>query len=67
MAVPTKTWCKPAFNFYPKCNVLMNNIFESFNAIILAARDKPILTMCEWIRKYLMNRLSTSAIKLEKW
>ncbi|XP_058741902.1 uncharacterized protein LOC131614317 [Vicia villosa] len=31
------------------------------------ARDKPILTMCEWIRKYLMNRLATSATKLEKW
>ncbi|KAI5434457.1 hypothetical protein KIW84_021338 [Lathyrus oleraceus] len=40
---------------------------QSFNATILAARDKPILTMCEWIRKYLMNRLSTSASKLENW
>lgn len=45
----------------------MNNIFESFNAIILVARYKPILTMCEWIRKYLMNRLTTSATKLDKW
>ncbi|KAI5434061.1 hypothetical protein KIW84_021068 [Lathyrus oleraceus] len=31
------------------------------------ARDKPILTMCEWIRKYLLNRCSTSAIKLDRW
>ncbi|XP_050888646.1 uncharacterized protein LOC127093787 [Lathyrus oleraceus] len=67
MAVPTKSWCKHAFSFYPKCDTLMNNISESFNATILAARDKPILTMCEWIRKYLMNRLSTSASKLENW
>ncbi|XP_050880746.1 uncharacterized protein LOC127084361 [Lathyrus oleraceus] len=67
MVVPTKSWCKHAFSFYPKCDTLMNNISESFNATILAARDKPILTMCEWIRKYLMNRLSTSASKLENW
>ena len=67
MGVPSKSWCKHAFSFYPKCDVLMNNISESFNATILAARDKPILTMSEWIRKYLMNRCSTSALKLEKW
>jgi hypothetical protein len=45
--VPTKLWCKHAFSFYPKCDVLMNNISEAFNATILVARDKPILTMCE--------------------
>ncbi|XP_058746238.1 uncharacterized protein LOC131619115 [Vicia villosa] len=67
MGVQPKSWCKHAFNFFPKCDVLMNNISESFNATILDARDKPILTMCEWIRKYLMNRCSTSALKLEKW
>ncbi|XP_058751316.1 uncharacterized protein LOC131624382 [Vicia villosa] len=67
MGVPPKSWCKHAFNYFPKCDVLMNNISESFNAKILVARDKPILTMSEWIRKYLMNRCSTSALKLEKW
>lgn len=63
----SKCWCKHAFSFYPKCDVLMNNIVESFNATILVVRDKPILTMCEWIRKYLMNMCYTSAIKLDKW
>ncbi|CAK8565929.1 unnamed protein product [Lathyrus sativus] len=67
MAVPTKCCCKRAFCFYPKCDVLMNNISESFNATILVASDKPILTMCEWIRTYLMNRLATFATKLDKW
>jgi hypothetical protein len=67
MAIPTKTWCKHAFSFYSKCDILMNNISESFNATILVARDKPILTMCEWIRNYLMNRMSTSSSKLKKW
>lgn len=44
--ITTKAWCKHAF-FYPKCAVLMNNVFEVFNNIILLARDKPILTVCE--------------------
>lgn len=66
MGATPKCWCKHAFSFYPKCNVLMNNIVESFNETILSSRDKPILTMCEWIRKYLMNRWSTSNIKLDK-
>ncbi|XP_058769641.1 uncharacterized protein LOC131643444 [Vicia villosa] len=67
MKVPTKTWCKHAFNIYPKCDVLMNNISESFNATILCVRDKPILTMCEWIRNHLMNRIASTVTKLEKW
>ncbi|KAL4373207.1 hypothetical protein AHAS_Ahas05G0058700 [Arachis hypogaea] len=32
----------------------MNNISEAFNGSILEARDKPILTMFEWIRCYWM-------------
>jgi hypothetical protein len=67
MGVPTKKWCKDVFSFYSKCDVLMNNIFESFNATNLVASDKPILTMCEWIRNYLMNRMATYTSKLEKW
>jgi hypothetical protein len=62
-----KLWCKHAFSFYPKCDVLMNNLSEAFNATILVARDKPIITMCEWIRQYLMNRIATIRYKLGSW
>ncbi|KAI5426073.1 hypothetical protein KIW84_031775 [Lathyrus oleraceus] len=60
---------RPKYARFRKEHLNKDFIFkwESFNATILAARDKPILTMCEWIRKYLMNRLSTSASKLENW
>ncbi|XP_058726498.1 uncharacterized protein LOC131597851 [Vicia villosa] len=51
MGVPPKAWCNHAF----------------IHQAILSVRDKPILTMCEWIRKYLMNRCSASSIKLKKW
>lgn len=47
MNVPTKSWCKHAFKIYHKCDVLMNNISKSFNATILGARDKLVLTMSE--------------------
>ncbi|GAU34421.1 hypothetical protein TSUD_393740 [Trifolium subterraneum] len=65
--IPTKMWCKHAFSYYPKCDVLMNNLSKSFNATILVARDKPILTLCEWIRNYLMNRTYASVSKLANW
>lgn len=45
----------------------MNNISESFNAIILGAKDKSILTMCEWIKSCLMNRISTTATNFDRW
>jgi len=67
MGHPTKRWCRHAFSYYTKCDVLMNNLSESFHATILVARDKPFLTTCEWIRNYLMNRMSTARVKLDKW
>ncbi|XP_059624939.1 uncharacterized protein LOC132268176 [Cornus florida] len=36
--------------------MLINNIYESWNAVILEARDKPIIYMLEWIRRHLMLR-----------
>lgn len=50
MGVPTKLWCKHFFSFYPKCDVLINNLSESFNSTTLQVTDKLILIMCEWIR-----------------
>ena len=38
---------------------LVNNLNESFNAMILKSRDKPILAMLEWIRVRLMTRFYT--------
>ena len=33
-----------------------NNLSESFNAMILEAKNKPILVMLEWIRVRLMTK-----------
>jgi len=49
-------WSRAWFNESPKCDLIVNNISECFNSYILKARDKPILTMLEMIRKQLMRR-----------
>ncbi|XP_058739575.1 uncharacterized protein LOC131611665 [Vicia villosa] len=66
-AIPKHKWCKHAFPFHSKCDVLMNNLSESFNATILMQRDKPIITMFEWIRNYLMGRFATLREKVENY
>ena len=61
----TKTWSKHAFKYQAKCDVLINNLTKSFNSTLLATRDKPILTMAEWIRKYIMKRFSLQREKIK--
>ncbi|KAH0655964.1 hypothetical protein KY285_030846 [Solanum tuberosum] len=43
-------WCKVYFNTQVKCDSVDNNMSECFNAGILAARHKTIITMLEEIR-----------------
>jgi len=45
----------------------MNNLSESFNSTILLTRDKPIITMMEWIRTYLMSRFPHLREKLSAY
>lgn len=53
------TWSRHAFGHHTKSDMLLNNICESFNAYILPAREKPVLSMFEWIRRTLMKRFVT--------
>ena len=52
--VPNASWSKYAFSYHMKCDMLLNNLTESFNTWIKDARSKPILTMCEEIRQQIM-------------
>lgn len=60
-AIPAQHWCRHAFSAQSKSNMLLNNICETFNAVLKEARDKPIITCLEWIRRYVMRR------NAEKW
>ncbi|XP_023919987.1 uncharacterized protein LOC112031528 [Quercus suber] len=49
-------WSKSHFSSRDLYDYLANNLCKSFNAMILEARDKPILAMLEWIRVRLMTK-----------
>ncbi|RYR67957.1 hypothetical protein Ahy_A03g014430 [Arachis hypogaea] len=55
-AIPPRFWSRSKFTFLSKCDSLVNNMSESFNAVLIEAREKPIVTMLEDIRVYMMTR-----------
>ncbi|KAH6770582.1 hypothetical protein C2S52_015385 [Perilla frutescens var. hirtella] len=61
----TKEWSKSQFLTFGKCDTLVNNMCEQFNHCLLDARDKPVLTMLEWIREYMMTRFQKNRDRAE--
>ena len=51
------TWSRAFFEMDRRCAAFENGISESFNKAILVPRGKPIITMLEEIRLYIMQRL----------
>ena len=45
----------------------MKNLSESFNSMILEAKDKPIIAMLEWIKVRLMTGMYNKRIGIEKF
>ncbi|KAK5811864.1 hypothetical protein PVK06_027243 [Gossypium arboreum] len=62
-----RTWSRAHFSTRCKFDLLLNNNNECFNKIILEARDKPILTMLEIIRRKVMTRLVSMREAAEKY
>ncbi|XP_073121042.1 uncharacterized protein [Henckelia pumila] len=60
-------WSKSHFSEKSKCDILLNNSCESFNSSILEARNKQILSMCEWIVEYLMKRMQINRDRAEDY
>ncbi|XP_057730911.1 uncharacterized protein LOC130946256 [Arachis stenosperma] len=56
MEIPTKYWYRHRFVCRPRCDTLVNNMCEVFNSVLVEAREKPIVTMLEDIRVYIMKR-----------
>ncbi|GJV57565.1 calcium/proton exchanger [Tanacetum coccineum] len=51
------TWCRAYFELDRSCAAFENGISKSFNSKILSARGKPIITMLEDIRVYIMQKV----------
>ncbi|XP_050209237.2 uncharacterized protein LOC126659951 [Mercurialis annua] len=60
-------WCRAYFNTEVKCDIVDNNLIESFNGQIVDARSKNVLSMLEDIRKLVMNRLRKNRDTCDKW
>ncbi|XP_022899371.1 uncharacterized protein LOC111412677 [Olea europaea var. sylvestris] len=64
---PASQWTKSHFQEETRCDMLLNNLCESFNSTLLNAREHPILTMLEEIRVYLMKSIVIRREACEKW
>ncbi|KAI5322774.1 hypothetical protein L3X38_031846 [Prunus dulcis] len=64
---PPKNWTISHFHTRYKCDLLLNNLCESFNAAIIDARDKSILTCLESIQMYVMLRMANRRATCGKW
>ncbi|CAI9261002.1 unnamed protein product [Lactuca saligna] len=62
-----KTWSKAFFQTDRACDAYENGVSESFNSIIAAARKRPLITMLEEIRIYVMERLCIQKSKGSSW
>lgn len=62
-----KTWSRAFFRFDSMCDAVENGVSESFNSVIVEARKKPIITMLEEIRTYVMERMHKLQMKGCNW
>nr|XP_016438049.1 PREDICTED: uncharacterized protein LOC107764034 isoform X1 [Nicotiana tabacum] len=60
-------WCKVYFKEFSKCDSVDNNMSESFNAWILGARHKTIVSMLEEIRVKVMIRIPKMRAFAKTW
>ncbi|XP_058746694.1 uncharacterized protein LOC131619636 [Vicia villosa] len=47
MKTPPRFWSRSYFRGTNKCDVVVNNLSESFNSVILEARSKPLVTVSQ--------------------
>ena len=64
---PTNPMDQVTFHSKVISDCYVNNLSESFNSMILKARDQPIIAMLEWIRVMLMTRMYSKRTGIEKF
>ncbi|XP_076930587.1 uncharacterized protein LOC143595476 [Bidens hawaiensis] len=55
--IPPETWSRSHFTGRAMSDVLTNNMCECFNSKLVDGRDKPIITLLEYIREYVMMKI----------
>ena len=64
---PIEGWCIAFFNNEVKCEVIDNNMCDTFNGVSLEARNKHVVTLLEGIRQYVMSRIVVRKGYVLKW
>ncbi|XP_052735479.1 uncharacterized protein LOC108341416 [Vigna angularis] len=67
IAIPPRYWSRSRFTKRAKSDTLVNNMSEGFNNVLISARSKPIITMLETIRLYLMQRWAKNRSSLSSF
>ncbi|XP_058749010.1 uncharacterized protein LOC131621966 [Vicia villosa] len=65
MKTPPKFWSRSYFRTTNKCDDVLNNMSESFNSVILDSKGKPLVTMLEEIRTYLVERWAKNRMRFQ--
>ncbi|KAG8377256.1 hypothetical protein BUALT_Bualt08G0009300 [Buddleja alternifolia] len=65
--LPFQHWSRAFLRTTSKSGILVNNLSESFNNIILHARDKPIISMFECIITRLMSKIQKMREGMENY
>ncbi|KAL3523040.1 hypothetical protein ACH5RR_015874 [Cinchona calisaya] len=64
--IPRHLWVRHPFSPRAKCDLLSNNICECFNQWIKEARNEPVLSMFEMIRRQVMCRFHEKRLWISK-
>jgi hypothetical protein len=67
LQTPVKHWSKSKFTSGPLCDTLVNNMTEAFNSVTVVPRQKPVVTMLEDIRIYMMERWEKNRQKVANY
>lgn len=62
-----QNWARWQFSGLAKSAVIVNNLAESFNTMVMDARDKPIVTMLEMIRRKFMVKFQERLQYIQKF
>ncbi|CAK8538434.1 unnamed protein product [Lathyrus sativus] len=65
--LPARFWTKAFLKTNHLCDTLVNNMSEAFNSVFVIASSKPIITMIEEIKVYLMQRWQSNRQKITKF
>ncbi|XP_057720285.1 uncharacterized protein LOC130934766 [Arachis stenosperma] len=61
---PNNSWSRAFFSIAPKMDNICNNACEVFNSRIKEPRAKPIITLLEEVRMYIMRSIARNKVKL---